>query len=1179
MSIADRILSKQDRDGMLRRSLERIIQLYTDKSHFIYELLQNAEDASASRIRFIQKEDRLVVMHDGAAFTEQNLQGLCDIGQSDKINNLNQIGEFGVGFKSVFGICDVVRLYSNPRREELAAGCEKFAVEIHDFTKPEAVDYINVPDGYTTVFEFPYRVGETFSGFTTIKQLKEAIAARLKNLGVTTLLFMRHLSVIDYEICCQGLEHQGQYRLNKERVSSTCVKVYALENENRRQDSSISFLMFSAPIQADMPNRTLDIAFQMAVDKDGKTTFQMAKSPYISVYFPTETESKLRFIVQGPFRTTPNRSSVPADDATNIRFAKAVGELLYRSILEVRDMGLLDLNFIKLLPMFDEDFRTYGLFSWLVAKVRMAFKGERILPTNDGKSYITADQALVARNKELTDVFPSRLITQLRKSKKGMDWLPVSLTETGPYRDVYSFLVNVLGIEVVRPEDLRVFFNENPDFLAGQENDWLVKLYKIYETVSNVFLPTNPRNILDACIVKTASNKIVAPYSRTENGYMANVFLPPRTENRYGVELVHPYVYDRCRGFFENVLHLKQPDEYELIKESVANRYKDISGLNARDHFEDIKRIIGFLKDPSRAEDLKNHLRKNFYIRCKQDKKTIWVRPFVEVLMFPESSTGIKIEAYFEDLPGYRENKYIDYDFYQSAGFLWDDLRLFDVSDSILIGEDQTWGDYNAGAGGSKAEWRTNGAFRWKLSIEQVEAALMYISTKPKEKSSLIKSQTILKLLLENEAKLVGTVNISRSSNPDLYDEPAEIIHLLKRDRYNYLLKDWDGKWLFTKSMDLVSQDKITKRDLNDTIYGRVSLDSNLYNLLGFKKSREDQLAEVEKEYDQIPAERRRMYLEIELHRQFGLTVDQIKQLKKNASRGSSGSYASYDDEAFEFPVDNVKNWDALKKHAAQILMYANPVRYEKVLRSERVSRSGDDVEAYLKNMYRDGASYRFACQLCHRPYSVVTMCQLENKPEKELDPLNLCLCPNCARHFQLFRANAADAKRLVDKIAALTDEDIDREDYVAVSIKDMEFWFTQTHIAEIREIFAIREIAKEEEDISSGKVRVAGAPMPVRIPEPKRETKERIVEEPVVPDLVEEEQQEEKEVKMDVAFFKAAVGKTVYHTVLKNKAVIVSCDGVYIVLKFLEGKHQGQEKSYSLAVVMNNNWLSFDVS
>ena len=115
MAIADQVLQRQDKDGMLRRALERIIQLYTDKSHFVYELLQNAEDAGASKIKFLQYPDRLVVLHDGHPFSMENLQGLCDIGKSDKINDLNQIGEFGVGFKSVFGICEKVQLYSHPK--------------------------------------------------------------------------------------------------------------------------------------------------------------------------------------------------------------------------------------------------------------------------------------------------------------------------------------------------------------------------------------------------------------------------------------------------------------------------------------------------------------------------------------------------------------------------------------------------------------------------------------------------------------------------------------------------------------------------------------------------------------------------------------------------------------------------------------------------------------------------------------------------------------------------------------------------------------------------------------------------------------------------------------------------------------------------------------------------------
>ena len=166
-SIADKVRISQDKDGMLRRALERIIQLYTDRSHFVYELLQNAEDAEAKCIKFVQYPDRLEVFHDGKPFTAKNLQGLCDIGKSDKVDNLNQIGEFGVGFKSVFGICDTVELYSQPAnfRNNDIDDAIPFAVKIVDFTNPKDIPTSCMDGSFTTSFVFPYTVGRTFSGF------------------------------------------------------------------------------------------------------------------------------------------------------------------------------------------------------------------------------------------------------------------------------------------------------------------------------------------------------------------------------------------------------------------------------------------------------------------------------------------------------------------------------------------------------------------------------------------------------------------------------------------------------------------------------------------------------------------------------------------------------------------------------------------------------------------------------------------------------------------------------------------------------------------------------------------------------------------------------------------------------------------------------------------------------
>ena len=43
--------------------------LYNDPSHFIYEILQNAEDAFATEITFELHKDRLIINHNGKDFT------------------------------------------------------------------------------------------------------------------------------------------------------------------------------------------------------------------------------------------------------------------------------------------------------------------------------------------------------------------------------------------------------------------------------------------------------------------------------------------------------------------------------------------------------------------------------------------------------------------------------------------------------------------------------------------------------------------------------------------------------------------------------------------------------------------------------------------------------------------------------------------------------------------------------------------------------------------------------------------------------------------------------------------------------------------------------------------------------------------------------------------------------
>ena len=109
---------------------------YTERTHFIFELLQNAEDALARRgpewngpraVSFELTENQLRVSHFGDPFNAEDVKGICQIGNSTKEGDLTAIGRFGIGFKSVYAFTDQPGIHS---------GSEDFVID--DYVLPKA---------------------------------------------------------------------------------------------------------------------------------------------------------------------------------------------------------------------------------------------------------------------------------------------------------------------------------------------------------------------------------------------------------------------------------------------------------------------------------------------------------------------------------------------------------------------------------------------------------------------------------------------------------------------------------------------------------------------------------------------------------------------------------------------------------------------------------------------------------------------------------------------------------------------------------------------------------------------------------------------------------------------------------------------------------------------------------
>ena len=114
--------------------LDLLGQLYSERTHFIFELVQNAEDAGATELAFELFADRLELRHDGRPFTEADVRGVCGVGKSAKSGDLTAIGKFGIGFKSVYAYTRSPRVYS---------GDEHFGIE--SYVRPFPVEPLALP--------------------------------------------------------------------------------------------------------------------------------------------------------------------------------------------------------------------------------------------------------------------------------------------------------------------------------------------------------------------------------------------------------------------------------------------------------------------------------------------------------------------------------------------------------------------------------------------------------------------------------------------------------------------------------------------------------------------------------------------------------------------------------------------------------------------------------------------------------------------------------------------------------------------------------------------------------------------------------------------------------------------------------------------------------------------------
>lgn len=575
---------QEDSREMMARSKSRgddfsdlLTGLYNDPSHFIYEILQNAEDVGAKEVRFELFEDRLDIYHNGIDFDLEDIKGVTRIGNSKKKDDLNAIGKFGVGFKSVFAITETPCIFSG-----------KYRIKIENFVIPSEININNQVN--KTLIRLPFN-----HKLRSKKEVLNLIEKKLKNLDLKTLLFLKNIESIKFRISSSNGDYSKSSK-DFERIKNT--KKVTIKSSNATEE----YILIEKPIDIESKKLKVEIAYKLGRDEKGKKIIVAEPNSKLVVFFPTEKETFLNFAIQGPYEATVTRENIPLENEQNKMIIEETGNLVSESLSIVKKLGYLDVNFLKILPIKEEHIEEQ-IYPVIYQKVKEKLLSDELLPTSDGK-YIKAENSLLARGKELTEFLDSKDIQKIFTKEK---WLDTNITKDNT-KDLRDYLINELMVKEVDFKD----FAEKIDieFLQKKTDEWMIDFY------NRLLNRDDKSHLIDILrnkpIVKLDTNKYIEPFNNEGN---IQVYLPTEAKSEYKT-VKHIFVKDENSLKFLMELGITKPDLFAEIKEFILSKYQTDNLKKDDEYFENFGKLLkAYETIPSdKKDEFMNELSKAYFI-------------------------------------------------------------------------------------------------------------------------------------------------------------------------------------------------------------------------------------------------------------------------------------------------------------------------------------------------------------------------------------------------------------------------------------------------------------------------------------------------------------------------------------------------------------------------------------
>lgn len=503
------------KDGY-RSYLDIILKSGTDRSRFIQELLQNADDCLYDQevtptFSLSINENTIITEYNEIGFTRANIRSITAIGESTKnkllSNNNKSIGEKGVGFKTIFAISSKITIHS---------GNYHFSLSDKEPTIPRVINDAGVDSVSGTKMEIELKGGEAFPTYKEKDILELCLC--LRNL--------KKLTIGKHNVTINDTDDKRTITIGSRNYVFKCFHHdFTIVDEATLEER----MNWSRVISADQ-----QIVFFVP-------EFSIEKNYYFPLYcgLPTKHKIRIPIAIDAPFSLTTSREEIETEGS---KWNNIIRREIYAGLIDVIDSLKKDerskvFRFLRFIPRFQGAVRVYvnetfdnrylNEYDFLAQLQR-----KEIIPTYNNDVFAVPIQHTAYR-------FPEAAIYIIRKlslSKyEGIDSSSVIDKETGDYDSV----LNAFACEDAKYSTvLPIIFKYAERFI--RDEGFRTALYEYLEKANNEFIVQTH----DEYIYKIKDLKIIPVYG-IESGateYISwkedSIFVKPsstRSEDNYYV--------------------------------------------------------------------------------------------------------------------------------------------------------------------------------------------------------------------------------------------------------------------------------------------------------------------------------------------------------------------------------------------------------------------------------------------------------------------------------------------------------------------------------------------------------------------------------------------------------------------------------------------------------------------